>query len=156
MFGWLESTSLALWVGESLWGYPIMLGMHAIGLSIVVGIFIMLDIRLLGWIDGVSFGAFRTLFKLAWCGLLLNALSGFALFSSQATTFVESPPFLIKIASIFAGVCIAVLIQRRLKLSASAWDSEGMSIDAATSRLAIFSIFCWFGAIIAGRLIAYL
>ena len=46
MFEWLESTAPAIWVGESLWGYPIMLGAHAIGLAIVVGIFVMLDLRL--------------------------------------------------------------------------------------------------------------
>ena len=38
MFEWLELTPVAIWVGESLWGYPIMLGLHAVGLAIVVGI----------------------------------------------------------------------------------------------------------------------
>ena len=40
MFEWLEGTKVSMWVGESLWGYPIMLGMHAVGLAIVVGIFV--------------------------------------------------------------------------------------------------------------------
>ena len=38
MFEWLENTSVALWVGESLWAYPFMLSLHVIGLAIVVGI----------------------------------------------------------------------------------------------------------------------
>jgi hypothetical protein len=76
VFEWLETTALAIWVGESLWGYPIMLGMHAIGLAIVVGIFVMLDLRMLGVVRGVSFTAFLSLYRLAWIGLLFNALSG--------------------------------------------------------------------------------
>jgi hypothetical protein len=88
VFEWLETSALAIWVGESLWGYPIMLGLHAVGLAIVVGIFVMLDLRMLRVIRGISFDAFLSLFRLAWIGLIINALSGTALFTSQATTFV--------------------------------------------------------------------
>ena len=156
MFEWLETSALAIWVGESLWGYPIMLGMHAVGLAIVVGIFVMLDLRILRVIRGVSFGAFLGLFRLAWIGLLFNALSGSALFSSQATTFVESAPFLIKITSVILGVILGVAIQKRLKLRLAEWDENDINIESSAIVLAVLSLVCWIGAIFAGRLIAYL
>ena len=156
VFEWLESTALAIWVGESLWGYPIMLGMHAIGLAIVVGIFVMLDLRVLRVVRGVSFTAFQSLFRLAWIGLLFNALSGSALFSSQATTFVESAPFLIKISAVITGVIFGILIQRRLRLRAADWDAADTNIESSATVLAALSLVCWIGAIFAGRLIAYL
>ncbi len=156
VFEWLESSALAIWVGESLWGYPIMLGMHAIGLAIVVGIFVMLDLRMLRVIRGVSFTAFLSLFRLAWIGLIINTLSGSSLFTSQATTFIESAPFLIKISAVIAGVILGVFIQRRLKLRAADWDISDNNIESSTTALAALSLFCWIGAIFAGRLIAYL
>ena len=156
VFEWLETTALAIWVGESLWGYPIMLGMHSIGLAIVVGIFVMLDLRMLRVIRGVSFDAFLSLYRLAWTGLLFNALSGSALFTSQATTFVESTPFLIKISAVISGVIIGIFIQRRLKLRAADWDDAGTNIESSATALAALSLVCWVGAIFAGRLIAYL
>ncbi len=156
VFEWLESSALAIWVGESLWGYPIMLGMHAIGLAIVVGIFVMLDLRMLRVIRGVSFTAFLSLFRLAWIGLIINTLSGSSLFTSQATTFVESAPFLIKISAVIAGVILGVFIQRRLKLRAADWDISDNNIESSATALAALSLFCWIGAIFAGRLIAYL
>ena len=156
VFEWLETSALAIWVGESLWGYPIMLGMHAIGLAIVVGIFVMLDLRMLRVIRGVSFSAFVSLFRLAWTGLLFNALSGSALFSSQATTFVESAPFLIKISAVISGVIVGVFIQRRLKLRVADWDNADANIETSATALAALSLVCWIGAIFAGRLIAYL
>jgi hypothetical protein len=156
VFEWLESSALAIWVGESLWGYPIMLGMHAIGLAIVVGIFVMLDLRMLRVIRGVSFTAFLSLFRLAWIGLIFNTLSGSSLFTSQATTFVESLPFLIKISAVVAGVILGVLIQRRLKLRAADWDMSDTNIESSATALAALSLVCWIGAIFAGRLIAYL
>jgi len=156
VFEWLETTALAIWVGESLWGYPIVLGMHAIGLAIVVGIFVMLDLRILRVIRDVSFDAFLSLFRLAWIGLLVNTISGSALFTSQASTFVESAPFLIKISSVIAGVIVGIVIQRRLKLRAADWDIADTNIESSARALAALSLVCWIGAIFAGRLIAYL
>ncbi len=156
VFEWLESTALAVWVGESLWGYPIMLGLHAVGLAIVVGIFTMLDLRMLRVIRGVSFQAFLSLYRLAWIGFLINALSGSALFTSQATTFVESAPFLIKISAVISGVIFGIFIQRRLRSRVADWDNADANIESSATALAALSLVCWIGAIFAGRLIAYL
>ncbi|MFT5500385.1 MAG: hypothetical protein ACI88G_000514 [Woeseiaceae bacterium] len=156
MFESLENTSLAIWVGESLWGYPLMLGSHAIGLAIVVGLFLMLDLRIIGFNKGVAFDSFLRLFRLAWIGLAINATSGFALFSSQATIFIESAPFLIKITCILLGVVTAVLIRRQLTANAAAWDASAEKATGVIRPLAIASIACWIAAICAGRLIAYL
>ena len=130
--------------------------MHAIGLPIVVGIFVVLDLRILRLIRGVSFHAFLSLYRLAWIGLLFNALSGSALFTSQATTFVESAPFLIKISAVISGVIVGIFIQRRLKSRAADWDYADTNIESSTTALAVLSLVCWIGAIFAGRLIAYL
>lgn len=156
MFEWLENTALAIWVGESLWGYPVMLGMHVVGLAIVVGVFVMLDLRLLGIIRGVSFTAFHSLLWLAWIGFLFNALSGSALFASQATMFIESTPFLIKISSVLTGVILGGLLQRRLKVRAVNWETADDNVESSAKVLAALSLACWIGAIFAGRLIAYL
>ena len=156
MFEALENTTAAIWVGESLWGYPILLGTHVVGLAIVAGIFLMLDLRILGFNKGVPYESFLSLFRLAWIGLAINALSGTALFASQATTFISSTPFLLKIGMITVGVICAVVIRSKLRESAAGWDSSGNAASASARVLAVVSLLCWIGAIGAGRLIAYL
>ena len=156
MFEALENTTAAIWVGESLWGYPLLLGMHVVGLAIVAGIFLMLDLRILGFSKGVSYASFLGLFRLAWFGLAINAISGTALFSSQATVFVENIPFLLKIGSITVGVICAVMIRSKLRDSATDWDASGSATTGSMRLLAVVSLLCWTGAIAAGRLIAYL
>ena len=156
MFEALENSTIAIWVGESLWGYPLLLGMHVVGLAIVAGIFLMLDLRILGFSKGVSYTSFPGLFRLAWFGLAINALSGTALFSSQATVFVASIPFLLKIGLITVGVICAVMIRRKLGESAADWDASGSTVTGSTRLFAVVSLLCWTGAIAAGRLIAYL
>ena len=155
MFAALETTELATWVAVSLWGYPIMLSMHVVGLAVVVGIFSMRDLSLLGVFPGIQPSAFLGLGKLGWVGFIINALSGFALFASQATVFVTSVPFLVKIACIVAGMVLAGIIQSRLREEASLGDSS-VAISKSTKIIAVISLMFWLAAIIAGRLIAYI
>ena len=155
MFAWLENTSVAIWVGESLWAYPFMLSLHGIGLAVVVGIFSMRDMRLLGMFKGLKPSAFLSLSKLAWIGFIINAISGTFLFTSQATTFVQSTPFLLKIACIAVGMIVAAMIQSRLRGELADGGPEAV-INGSTKLIALFSLSLWSAAIITGRLIAYI
>ncbi len=156
VFAWLEETRLALWVGESLWGYPILLSLHIVGLAIVAGIFTVLNLRLLGILKDIEFSPLIGLFRLAWLGLIINTLSGLGLFSSQATTFVTNIPFLVKITAIFIGVVIATRILKKIRRGASDWDAGTSSPDQTVKILAAVSLLIWTTAIVGGRLIAYL
>jgi hypothetical protein len=156
IFELLEETALALWVGESLWGYPIMLSLHAVGLSIVVGIFTMLNLRILGLLKDIELSAFKSLYQISWAGLAINAISGFSLFSSQATYFVTSKPFLIKITAIILGVIVAIFLYRCLYLKDEDISEKKTIKDQSTRNLAVLSLLCWTTAIFSGRLVAYL
>ncbi len=156
MFESLENSAVALWVGESLYGYPFMLGLHVVGLAIVVGIFLMRDLRLLGCFTGISYESIDGLKRLAWVGFIINAISGCFLFTSQATTFASSTPFLLKISMIFLAAICAAIIQNRMRDEATAWDSSGAVADGSVKAIAFVSLILWMGAIIAGRLTAYL
>lgn len=155
LFTWLEETPLAITVGESLWVYPFLLSLHVTGLAILVGIFAMLDLRLLGSFGQIRIGSLLPVIRFAWIGLAINALSGALLFTSQASYFVTSAPFLLKISMIVIGAALAVVIQRRLREARDESSGE-WTISGGTKAVAVLSLAMWLGAIIAGRLIAYL
>ena len=144
----LETTSLAIWVGESLWAYPALLACHIVGLAIVVGLLSMRDLKLLGFFEEVDFRIFSDLIPLVIAAFCLNALSGFLLFSSHA-------PFLAKLACIAVGLSCAFGLQRR-RLQSFTDGAGALASDFLTRTLACLSLSAWAGAIIAGRLIAYL
>jgi hypothetical protein len=154
MFATLENTSVALWVGESLWAYPVLLSVHIIGLAIVVGIFSMRDLRLLGFFHGIRPTAFLPLSKLAWAGFIINAISGVLLFTSQAVTFINNTSFLLKISCIVAGMILAGIIQSRLRGELADADGD-TAVSAATRKIAAASLLVWIAAIVTGRLVAY-
>ena len=147
MLVWIENTSLALWVGTSLWAYPVLLSAHITGLAVIVGIIAMRDFHLLGFINGVTEANFLELKNLAYCGFLINGISGLMLFSSQASYLSTNLPFLVKLFFIGSGMFLASQIYKNI---------EKKSARNSTKFLAILSLFSWFGAITAGRLIAYI
>ncbi len=154
MLVWIETTSVAQWVSLSLYAYPLLLCVHIIGLAVVVGIFMMRDLRLAGCFKRLDPLAFLPLGRVAWLGFFFNALSGLALFSSQAQTFAGNAAFLIKIAFILLGMILACVIEARLRAAlqqGSAWHDERF-----TRTVALCSLLTWTGAIIAGRLVAYI
>tara|TARA_Y100001947_G_scaffold145635_1_gene140272 strand:- start:211 stop:681 length:471 start_codon:yes stop_codon:yes gene_type:complete len=155
MLEWLEYTSLSIWVAESIWGYPIMLSLHIVGLAVVVGIFTVYNFRLLGFFNSLEFEPFLDFFRLAWLGLLVNFVSGFTLFSSQATFYVTNVPFLVKIFSIISGSLLALKIQLRLRSMVKARENRVTKPNWEDRFYAMISLIIWTSAIFGGRLIAY-
>ena len=147
MLVWIENTSLALWVSTSLWAYPVLLSAHITGLAVIVGIIAMRDFHLLGFINGVTVANFLELKNLAYCGFLINGISGIMLFSSQASYLSTNLPFLLKLFFIGSGMLLASKIYKKIEKNTG---------RTSTKILAILSLFSWFGAITAGRLIAYI
>lgn len=158
MLDWLQNTPVSEWVATSDLGYPILLAIHSMGMAIVVGILVMLDLRVLGFARGIPVSAFRTLMPLAWIGFAVNLVSGTLLFMSLATHMISNWPFLSKMASICVGGVVSWALWRNLE--AEGWATAGGATVAPapsqTARtMAIVSMAVWLGAILFGRMIAY-
>ena len=84
---WYEEGPIGVFVRESLWGYPITLSCHAVGMATVMGIVIVLNMRVLGFAKGLSIAAFDKLFIIGWIGFIINLISGLVLFAGTTTTY---------------------------------------------------------------------
>ena len=144
MLVWLESSSIASWVSLSLWAYPALLTVHIVGLALVVGLYAVRDFRLIGFFSGPNISLLEGTSSLSSFGIAINLVSGFLLFSSQATFLSSSIPFLIKISCIVSGLVCSGFIRARQR--------NGLSMPW---YYPIASLLCWTTAIISGRLIAY-
>jgi hypothetical protein len=154
MLTWLESTALAVWVGESpsVWALPTVLTLHTTGLAMLVGASWVLDLRLLGISRTIPLSAFRWVFPVVGIGLAVNVVTGVLLFIKSATTWGTSIPFLIKMSLVIAGVATLLPLRSHVLHSNSTQGREGVPVHF----LAIASILVWAGAVTAGRLLAYL
>jgi hypothetical protein len=149
----LEDSAFSQWVvgSESLLAYPTILTLHTVGLALVVGAAIVIDLRTLGVGEAIPFSTLRRAYRIFWVGFAVNLVSGCVLFASEATTKGVQPVFYIKLTLIAAALVITSAIRRRTMTPA------GTHTDAARARpLAIASLVLWGAAIVAGRLMAYL
>ncbi len=152
---WLEGTAYSEWIVAGLLGWPLMLSMHALGLAAVVGIMIAISLRMLGFFKPIPYTGLGPLLAYGWFGIAINAFSGLSLFMAQATFYVTSIPFLVKITFVILGIVNVHLTQRVLRQEADAWQASG-TVSQMGTGLAISSIVFWTLAVVCGRLIAYL
>ena len=150
----LQNSAFSAWVvgSDSIWAYPMILTMHTVGLGIVVGAAVIVDLRLLGVGPAIPLEEIKRVFPIFWVGFFINLVSGVMLFISEAEDKATQPVFLLKLGLIAIGVAVTARIRRVL------FSSGSMPMLAASTvrRLAVSSLFVWGGAIVAGRLMAYL
>jgi hypothetical protein len=155
---WVESTALSRWVVESpsLFAFPGILALHAIGMAFAVGISMVLDLRILGAARGVPVGEIRRFLPILWVGFWVNAVSGTLLLIGYPTKALTNPVFYLKLLLIAAAMVLLVRINRCVDLDAAERGGVSGPVSSRTvNRLAVASLVCWTGAIFAGRLLAY-
>ena len=151
---WLQATWVGKLVAESLWGYPLLETIHSIGMAMMIGSLGLINLRVLGYKPELPLLDVRQLLPLAWIGFTMNAISGALLFTSDAVYFWDKYTFRIKmILIILGGINAALLGQRVFREAAAAGPVPPPALS--TKWIAFSSLIFWFGAVIAGRLIAY-
>jgi hypothetical protein len=147
----VEASALSTWISQStsVLAYPSILLAHTIGLTLLVGVNLVVDLRLLGFGRGIALGEIGRLFPLMWTGLGFSAASGALLFAAKATVMAVNPAFWVKLACIGCAVAVCVAIRRRLGIH------EAVSSPPGGGALAAASMVLWLGAITAGRVMAY-
>jgi hypothetical protein len=151
---WLESTALSQWIvgSESMFAFPGILAIHAIGMGFAVGICLALDLRILGVAPGVRIAEMRRFVPIVWTAFWINAISGLLLLIGYPTKALTNPVFYLKLLLIGVGLWLFSRIGRRV-FNDTAVDDRAQS--PIVQRLAIISLVCWVGAITAGRFLAY-
>ena len=147
---WMEASSLSTWVRESNYGYYILLNAHAIGMALVVGIVLMLDLRIVGYARSVPVKTFDRLLVVGWIGFAVNFTSGAILFAAQGQRYLQNTPFLIKIGLILLAGLMMWLLGRMMRQA----GPDG-TVGSRGRKVAVLSMVFWVGAIVAGRIIAY-
>jgi hypothetical protein len=153
-FLWLESTRLSAWVRESVsvFGFPMILACHTIGMAFVAGLSSAIDLRILGVASRVPLLEFRRFLPLMWIGFWLNAVSGVVLLIGYPTKALTNPLFYVKLT------CIGLAVALVGRITNSVLRDAGPDAGETPRRgklLAMASLSCWGGAILAGRLLAY-
>ena len=131
---------------DNPWVWPILEVFHFIGLCLLFGIVLLVNLRLLGFIRGVGFTDVKRLLPWAMVGLAINIVTGMLFFLASPAQYTANSAFVWKMGvMLVAGVAL-------LYPTMSDQDRAPLS-----GRLvAAGSICLWLGVIFLGRYLPYL
>jgi hypothetical protein len=154
---WVESTTLSQWVigSDSIFAFPGILCVHAIGMGFAVGIAAALDLRILGVARGIPLLEMRRFLPVLWLGFWMNAVSGVLLLIGYPTKALTNPVFYLKLLLIATAMVLLIRIRRLAFDNPTDLAVPDPASSRKLRRLAAISLVCWAGAITAGRLLAY-
>jgi hypothetical protein len=150
----LEDMQFSHWVKDAptVWAFPTILFVHTFGMAIVAGGSAMLSLVVLGFWPAGPIKPFGRMFPWLWAAFGINAVSGTMMLVADATTKLTTPDFYLKMVCVFAGLFVLIRMRRQI------FDDpqlDRVPLSGNARMLAWASLACWFGAIIAGRLLAY-
>jgi len=153
---WLESTSLAILIRESLYGFSIVVGLHILGLTLSVGTLLWVDLRMLGVsLKSLRVSAvYRGLAPWFLAGFALMFISGATLFTAFATSAYTNVYFRIKIVALLLAGANALAFHVVTQRPSATWD-DAPRPPAAARIAGLASIVLWALVILAGRMMSY-
>ena len=153
LISWIENSALGEWVRVSIWGYPMMITLHSLGLAIMVGLSVVLSLRVLGLFADIPYASLHRLLRIAWVGFLVNFLSGSCLFANSATQFIVDWLFVLKMSMVMVGAMLVGIMQMMINTTVSAGGDEAAGVGLKV--IAWATILTWAVGMVAGRFIAY-
>jgi len=152
----IEGSALAEWLRTTAGAIPIIEAAHVMGVALVFGTILIVDLRLLG-IPNRRRSFVRTsneLLRYTWLGFGLAAVTGVLMFVANPATYVGNTLFWWKMAALLgAGVNMAVfeLVTSR---GVKSWDRDTRPPPAAVAA-AVLSIVIWTSVVVLGRWVGF-
>jgi hypothetical protein len=156
VFDWLQKTGLAVHIRDSLLLFPLLESAHVIGLAMVVGTAVIVDLRLLGL--ATMHRSFQRLAydTLPWTlgAFGLTALTGLLMFITNATVYFHNGYFRAKVALLVLAALNALVFELTTRRRVVQWDLASVPPRGARAA-AVVSLVVWIGVIVAGRMIGF-
>jgi hypothetical protein len=150
---WLKTTSIESFVTAYRWTWPACEILHFIGLSLLFGAVLLINLRILGIVKNVAFIDLHRLLPWAVGGFVINAVSGMVFFTSAPQTYTANVAFHWKM--VFMVLAGGSALYHTLFDEPWALGPEDDTPFAA-KVVAAAQLFLWVGVIYFGRMIPYL
>jgi uncharacterized membrane protein len=145
-------------IGEGMvnlkWGWPASETIHFVGLILLFGVVLLIDLRMLGFLKGISFAALHRLLPWGVLGFGVNVLTGMLFFVGAPPNFyVTNPVFFWKLALILvagADVMYFTVFDQAWALGADDTPPMGAKVAAASG------ILLWVGVIFCGQMLPFI
>jgi hypothetical protein len=156
MLDWLQQTSLAVQIRDSLFAFPLIESAHVVGLTLVFGTIAIVDLRLLGVAS--SHRSFQRLasdtLKWTWIAFALTALTGVLMFITNAAVYFHNSYFRAKVLLLVLAAINGFVFEVTAGRTVQRWG-QAPSAPPLGRAIAALSLVIWFAVIVTGRMIGF-
>ena len=146
--------SLNSWIQETYWLWPVMEISHFIGLSLLLGGLLVIDLRMAGHFRSFDPAATHRLLPFILIGFGINLLTGILFFYGDPMRYSVNIGFQIKMGLVLMAGLNAALYYWKVSPIMLGWDATTSSPPIA-KFVAYASLALWTGVLLCGRLIPY-
>ena len=152
---WMTSTWINGLVIGYAWSWPTLESLHFLGLCLLIGALLIMDLRLIGFNRIIPLQAVHSLMPVAIVAFAINLITGMAFLFGDPYTYFANWAFWAKMSLIvLAGLNFVVYFTkvepRILKLG------PNEPTPAMAKTVGVLSLLFWFGVLSYGRLMPYL
>ena len=135
------------------WIWPAGEALHFLGMALLFGVVLLVNLRTLGFIKGIPYSALHRLLPWGMGAFAINLLTGMAFFIATPEQYIDNLSFLFKMALIIlAGfnVIYFTVLEQPWKIG----PDNNPPFPAKV--MAVSTIAIWFGVIYFGRMLPYI
>jgi hypothetical protein len=152
-----EVTGLARTVGsfvtETPWMWPTCETLHFVGLTLLLGVVLLVDLRVLGLMKGVSFISLHRLLPLAAFGFGVNVVTGMLFFVGIPGQYIDNKAFYWKIGLVMLAGLNAVYFT----ILKEPWELGPTEDAPLTAKIAAASaMLLWVGVMYYGSMLPFI
>jgi hypothetical protein len=152
---WVKTTDLSWFVNHYPWVWPLSEALHFAGLSLLLGIVGVFDLRCLGLMRRMPVGPLLGLMPWAIAGFAVNLVTGVLFFAGEPSGYIHNPVFFLKLAlMLIAG--INALLFNFVAFHETVAVGAGESAPRRARLCAATSLFCWVAVLYCGRMLPFL
>lgn len=151
---WPEFAAMGMaFIVNSPWVWPICEILHFVGLCLLFGIVSLVNLRMLGFIEGVAFADLNRLLPWAVVGLVINLITGMLFVLASPDQYTQNAAFGWKIGLIVVAGATLLYPIVSVEIRTLKQDAKASMVARC---VAAGSICLWIGVIFLGRFLPYL
>ena len=149
----VSANGLGRMMTDVTWLWPASEALHFIGMWLIFGIVLLVNLRMLGMMKSVAFSSLHRLLPWAALGFALNTVTGMLFVSSTPDQYALNISFHWKIAMLMiAGVNLLYVTA----FEGPWWVGAGQNAPGRVKVMAASSILSWIGVMYFGRMLPFI
>lgn len=151
----IEGSAINNWVLSSAWLWPSLEILHFLGLSLLLGSLLVIDLRLAGFFRQINIAATHKLLPWTFIGFGLNLATGTLFVLGDPARYTANIGFRWKMVLVLIAGLNALWFYWKINPVMKSWEPDG-DTPALAKIIAFVSLGAWTGVLLLGRLIPYI